>query len=623
MDLAYRDYFDRRFAHADKLLDDCPAELRQWEWRHVKRLCHPELLAFGGKDDDDVRGVAYGPDGKTIAGGVWGVGPKLWDADTGQEVHAFPVSGPSVTAVAFSRDGKRLRGASDSELHGWDAGAGGSAGMNEHLDLRFGSEPTFSADGSRLVGVWEKPGGGADPERRAKVWDADSGQEIATLEGAFSLGGAFVLSADGGLVAGGETDLKLWDASTGRLLRALPGKCRADSAAFSADGKRLAAGDGHRVRVWDTATGGVVHTLEGHRGDVTRVAFSPDGGRLVSASYYDGTVRLWDVEAGCELRTLGGHAAVEGLAFRPDGKRVVSAGRQGLKVWDATADEEESRRRDAAWAFAGRPGDVHGVAFSPRGDRLVSASWDGSVELWNVAARQLVRTLHVPEGEDPRLCSAALRADGRQAAACGAAAVRVWDTATGRLVHDLAHGDAAHLQGVAYSPDGKRLAGAGLDEVQVWDADTGVRIGVLKDEPKKEKPGAKGEEDDPIGDLVPPSTDYVSAAFSPDGKRLAAGAYGVVRIWDLETGRMLHLLEGVAPDARCASPGAPMAGGSRAATAGWSACGTRKRARKSTPWRGTARSWKRSRSAPTAGGWPAPRRTRRCSCGTWRPAARS
>ena len=55
------------------------------------------------------------------------------------------------------------------------------------------------------------------------------------------------------------------------------------------------------------------------------MAFSPDGMRIVSASW-DGTVKVWDVSSGKEILTLKGHTSgVNGVAFSPDGKQIASA----------------------------------------------------------------------------------------------------------------------------------------------------------------------------------------------------------------------------------------------------------------------------------------------------------
>lgn len=77
-------------------------------------------------------------------------------------------------------------------------------------------------------------------------------------------------------------------------------------------------------------------TLTGHASGVIGCAYSPDGTRIVSASY-DNTLKVWDGEGGDALRTLTGHADwVRGCAYSPDGIRIVSASSDNtLKVWDA------------------------------------------------------------------------------------------------------------------------------------------------------------------------------------------------------------------------------------------------------------------------------------------------
>ncbi|HGE70245.1 TPA: hypothetical protein ENX78_05375, partial [Candidatus Poribacteria bacterium] len=83
-----------------------------------------------------------------------------------------------------------------------------------------------------------------------------------------------------------------------------------------------------------------IRTLKGHTNWVTSVALSNDGKRAVFASW-DGTLKIWDMEAGEEIRTLEGHTnTVTSVALSNDGKLAVSASDdRTLKIWDMETGE--------------------------------------------------------------------------------------------------------------------------------------------------------------------------------------------------------------------------------------------------------------------------------------------
>ena len=90
------------------------------------------------------------------------------------------------------------------------------------------------------------------------------------------------------------------------------------------------------VKIWNAASGNEALTLQGHHSQVTSLAYSPDGRRIVAGSY-DGTVIIWDASTGQSIRTLDSHASpwVLSAAFSPDDKRIVTGATDGIKVWDS------------------------------------------------------------------------------------------------------------------------------------------------------------------------------------------------------------------------------------------------------------------------------------------------
>jgi WD40 repeat protein len=107
------------------------------------------------------------------------------------------------------------------------------------------------------------------------------------------------------------------------------------------DGKLFVVADGQSIRFFDAATQKEVRRIQGHQGNVTAIAFAPDG-KVLATGGQDKTVRTWDVATGKELRTLRGHAAaVVNLSFSPNGKILTSQGTDQKTIhWDVNSGKQ-------------------------------------------------------------------------------------------------------------------------------------------------------------------------------------------------------------------------------------------------------------------------------------------
>jgi WD40 repeat protein len=526
-----------------------------------------------------VTGVSYSSGGMPAREEVSVVG-RIWDAATAEQLATLNwperTHGP-VAHLTFTPDGRRVLtagfvgdwggDASWLQPHLWDASTGKHLfalplppDLDEHAT--FGA---VSPDGQRVVITCQRR---IDTDRPAatsvQFWDAATGKELtqwkehkgAVLHAAFSPDGRCVATASADRTA------RLWTTAVGDDLLHRRGVWpRVTDGVFSLDGRYLLTenaawdspdpADRYSASVREVASGREVARLRGHENAVLCLGFSPDGARAVTGSAQSNLVRIWDTVSGRLLTTLKGHQNyLRAARFSPDGTRIItSADDQTVRTWDAGSGEQLARfearsnfdvngglRPDGRYVFQHHP--EQGAA---AGEKIHGHVWDVFLGTEAVALR------YVQPAAGPITLGSNLKVDwsrdGRRLLAiCPDHAVRIWDVPGGVLRATL-EVPPGRLWQARFSGDGRRVVTGpwdetdvrrygsgdklpaeepGSDRVRVWDVDSGRVVAELE--------GGRNE--------------FLGVIPSADGRRVLTFAQDrAARLWDADTGRLIVTLK--------------------------------------------------------------------------------
>ncbi len=298
--------------------------------------------------------------------------------------------------------------------------------------------------------------------------------------------------------------------------------------AISPDGKTIASASlDHTVKLWQR-DGTLVATLL-HNDMVWRLTFSPDS-KLLACASGDGTVKVWQQEGTSWhnpklLHALEGHSnEFNGVAFSPDGKILAASGENNtVKLWDKNGN---------LLTILDRTDAVRSLSFSPDGEMLVSGSAEGTIRLWKKdgAFWDAVKLLRAFQGHSAAIWEVEFSPDDEIfASASMDKTVKLWRSNAPpdeELQHDTLHisgnpptqvpplrthkGHASGVQAIDFSPDGEIIATASDDQtIKFWSKD-GKELRTFR--------GHSGA----VWDIN----------FSPDGKSIASlGAGNAIKLW--------------------------------------------------------------------------------------------
>jgi WD40 repeat protein/uncharacterized caspase-like protein len=502
-------------------------------WNIKTGVCARKLKGHTG----EVVSAEFSPNGKWILTTALDHSAKIWNAETGQLTETISKQDHPINSASFSTDGKKIITTSGDKVGIWEVAnkklVAESQGHAKDVTPLVWTplSAVLSPDGKKILTA-------SCQDKSAKVWNAESGELLLNLAGRASEVGAGVFSPGGkNIVTVNGKLAKVWDIEKGRLLTNLSGHTdQITSLVYSPDGKKIVTGSNDKtVKIWNASTGELSITLQAQLetwypmpgNPQVKLAYSADGVNIATVS--DDTIKIWNVLTGGLRTELNGHTSdITSVAFSPDGLKVLSSSAdETARVWDAQTGT-------LLETLKGHKSTVASAVFSLDGKKIATAGWDGITKIWNAATGSTIAELSDPDmiATSTMLIpspTAEFSTNGKKiVTTSGNNTAKLWNAETGKLLSALTVSSADYVYTAAFSPNDKLIVTTSTDNrAQIWNAETGSLIFNLSAHTAK----------------------ITSAAFSPDGKTvLTASLDSKSVLWDINSGKALYTLISIDED---------------------------------------------------------------------------
>ena len=454
---------------------------------------------------ESVAAVAVSPDQKTLAVGAENE-VKLWNLADGTLVRTLAGHEATITDLRFAVDGSRLFSSSlDKTVRVWSPADGELVGRLDvpspinALELVDGEQQLFVQRQRPFakVGLAED----ADPfaDEKAAQWiavgDTDNLVRLyrapmspIALPNALVKPTAMATTFDHALIAVANADgsvrvqdmagtiINEWQAGAAVTALAFHPQATPDESKPAPRPPVLAtAGTDGVVRLWNYKTAEPIESLHGSRSAIESLAFRADGKQLVSGTV-DGAITVWNLETVPSELIEGTIEQPASLAtLSADGKRLATAGassgRPAIIIFDL-----ESKK--ISHTLLGHDAPILSVAFSPDGTRLISGSADKSARVWDLNDSKFPELVRF-DGHGGAVTAVAFNSNATQVLSGSAdMTVKLWNPTDAVEIKDFA-GHAAAIVGVAFDSANQPVSASADKTIRIWNPANGQQARVI------------------------------------------------------------------------------------------------------------------------------------------------